>query len=52
VELLGAGEVVDGVIDVIAADSAPTKLALEPDRINRLLGTDISKLLWSKFSRI
>jgi phenylalanyl-tRNA synthetase beta chain len=35
--------VVDGVIDVIAADSAPTKLTLEPDRINKLLGTDISK---------
>ena len=27
---------VDGVIDVIASDSAPTKLMLEPDKINRL----------------
>lgn len=43
VELLGAGEVVDGVIDVIASDSAPTKLMLEPDKINRLLGTNISR---------
>ena len=43
VELLGAGEVVDGVIDVIAADSAPTVLPLEPARINRLLGTDIPR---------
>ena len=43
VELLGAGEVVDGVIDVIAADKNPTTLALEPEKINGLLGTDISK---------
>ncbi len=41
VELLGCGEVVDGVIDVIAADSAPVVLPLEPEKINRLLGTDI-----------
>ena len=38
VELLGAGEVVDGVIDVIARDSEPTKLRLEPEKIDRLLG--------------
>ncbi len=43
VELLGAGEVVDGVIDVIASDSEPTRLPLEPDKINRLLGTSIPK---------
>ena len=43
VELLGAGEVVDGVIDVIAADKNPTTVLLEPDKINSLLGTDISK---------
>ncbi len=38
VELLGAGEVVDGVIDVIARDSEPVKLKLEPEKIDRLLG--------------
>ena len=43
VELLGAGEVVDGFIDVIAADSAPVVLPLEPDKINALLGTSIPK---------
>lgn len=43
VELLGAGEVIDGIIDVIAKDSAPVILKLEPDAINRLLGTDISE---------
>jgi phenylalanyl-tRNA synthetase beta chain len=43
VELLGAGEVVDGVIDVIASDNAPTTLKLEPERINKLLGTSIPR---------
>ena len=43
VELLGCGQVVDGVIDVIAADSAPRILKLEPDKINALLGTDVSR---------
>jgi phenylalanyl-tRNA synthetase beta chain len=43
VELLGAGEVMDGVLDVIASDTAPQTVQLEPERINRLLGTDISE---------
>ena len=43
VELLGAGEVIDGVIDVRAKDFKPVRLALEPDRINKLLGTDINE---------
>ena len=42
VELLGAGEVVDGVIDVINSIPEPTVLALRPDKINALLGTDVS----------
>lgn len=42
VELLGAGEVIDGVIDVIAADIPQVSLPLEPEKINRLLGTDLS----------
>ena len=41
VELLGCGEVVDGVMDVIAKDSAPRTIQLEPDRVNALLGTDV-----------
>ena len=41
VELLGAGEVVDGVMDVIAKDSAPGTVQLEPAKLNRFLGTDI-----------
>ncbi|MBQ3104190.1 MAG: phenylalanine--tRNA ligase subunit beta, partial [Oscillospiraceae bacterium] len=43
VELLGAGEVVDGVMDVIAKDSAPVTVKLEPEKINRLLGTEVSE---------
>ena len=45
VELLSCGEVVDGVMDVIAQDKAPTVLKLEPDKINALLGTDLSESL-------
>ena len=41
VELLGAGEVVDGVMDVIAKDSSPVTVQLEPAKLNRFLGTDI-----------
>jgi len=42
VELVGAGDVVDGVVDVIAADRAPVTLPLEAEKINALLGTDIA----------
>ena len=41
VELLGAGEVVEGVIDVWPEGPRETVLALEPERINALLGTDL-----------
>ncbi len=41
VELLGAGEVVDGVIDILNCVPQPTVLDLEPDKINALLGTDV-----------
>ena len=43
VELLGAGEVVDGVIDILNFVPHPTVLPLEPDKINALLGTDVSR---------
>ena len=42
VELLGAGEVVDGVIDILNHVPQPTVLELEPEKINDLLGTDVS----------
>ncbi len=41
VELLGAGEVLDGVIDILNYVPHPTVLDLRPDKINALLGTDI-----------
>ncbi|MBE6908771.1 MAG: phenylalanine--tRNA ligase subunit beta [Ruminococcaceae bacterium] len=43
VEQLGCGEVVDGVMDVIARDKPETIVKLEPKRINRMLGTDLSE---------
>ncbi len=43
VEMLGAGEVVDGVIDILNFVPQPRVLPLEPDKINALLGTDIEK---------
>ncbi len=41
VELLGAGDVMDGTIDVLGKAIETTHIALEPERINALLGTDI-----------
>jgi phenylalanyl-tRNA synthetase beta chain len=43
VELLGAGEVVEGVIDVYPDPLPQTTVKLEPDKINALLGTDIDR---------
>ena len=42
VEMLGAGEVVDGVIDILNFVPNPTVLTLEPEKINDLLGTDVA----------
>ena len=43
VELLGAGQVLDGVIDILNYVPQPTVLKVEPDKINALLGTDVSE---------
>ncbi len=43
VEMLGAGDVIDGMIDVVAEPARVVTLPLEPERINRLLGTELSK---------
>lgn len=43
VELLGAGEVVDGTIDILNHVPQPTVLKLEPEKINALLGTGVSR---------
>ena len=43
VELLEAGEVVPGVIDAVAGEMETATVRFEPERINTLLGTDISE---------
>ena len=43
IEMLGAGEVVEGIIDVMPEPLKETTLLLEPDKINALLGTDIDR---------
>ena len=43
VELLGCGDVLDGTIDVIHYVPESRRIRLEPDRINDLLGTEISR---------
>ena len=42
IELLEAGEVVNGIIDVYPDKKAPTELKFQPDVINAFLGTDIA----------
>ena len=41
VEMLGAGEVLDGTIDILNFVPQPKQLNLRADKINALLGTDI-----------
>ncbi|MBQ2960150.1 MAG: phenylalanine--tRNA ligase subunit beta [Oscillospiraceae bacterium] len=43
IELLGAGEVVEGIIDVVPGEIKQTTIKLEPQKINALLGTDIDE---------
>ena len=40
VELLDAGDVVDGIIDIDNSNHTPRQIRLEPEWINRFLGTD------------
>ena len=42
IEELGAGEVVGGMVDVYSKKKEPVRVKFEPDKINVLLGTDIS----------
>ena len=43
VELLGCGDVLDGIIDIINYVPQERRLPLEPEKINHLLGTNISR---------
>ena len=51
VELLGAGEVVPGVIDAVAGEMKTATVKFEPDKINSLLGTDIGEDTMKKILR-
>lgn len=53
IEELGCGEVVGGMVDVCAPLKEEVRIKFEPERINRLLGTDIAKEeMLSIFERI
>ncbi|MBE6560284.1 MAG: phenylalanine--tRNA ligase subunit beta [Ruminococcaceae bacterium] len=43
VEMLGAGEIVDGTIDQYPAPAEPYKMKLESEKINRFLGLDLTQ---------
>ena len=43
VELLGAGDVMDGIIDVLNDVPQPVTVEFSPEKINRHLGTDLSR---------
>lgn len=43
VELLCAGDVIDGMIDVVAKPAQVKTVRLEPEKINALLGTNLSR---------
>ena len=42
-EELGAGEVVGGIVDVCYETRQPSRVAFDQDKINKLLGTNLSK---------
>lgn len=42
IEELGAGEVVGGMVDVYTTKKEPVRVKFEPDKINALLGTELS----------
>ena len=52
VEMLEAGDVLDGTIDIINYVPEAKTLPLEPEKINRLLGTDISKEQMVKYLKL
>lgn len=43
IEELGAGEVVGGTVDVYSKKKEPVRVPFDENKINRMLGTDISK---------
>ena len=52
VEMLNAGDVLDGTIDIINYVPEAKTLPLEPEKINRLLGTEISREQMVEYLRL
>ncbi len=53
IEELGAGEVVGGIIDIYPEKRVEERIPFEPEKINRLLGTDIDEeTMLSYFEKI
>lgn len=53
IEELGAGEVVGGVVDVYSGVKEGKRIPFEPDKYNRLLGTDVApETMLEYFSKI
>ncbi len=51
VELLEAGDVLDGTVDILNELPAPRTIPLEADKINRLLGTEIPEAQMVEYLR-
>lgn len=49
IEELGAGEVVGGMVDVYTTKKEPVRVPFEPEKINALLGTELSKKQMLKY---
>ncbi len=49
IEMLSAGIVLDGLLDVNITKPEQVRIPLEPDRINALLGTDISEEMMIRY---
>ena len=52
VEMLQCGDVMDGIIDIVNYVPQPKELTLEPEKINKLLGTNISKEAMVEYLRL
>ena len=52
VELLSCGDVLDGMIDIVNYVPNPKDVPLEPEKINNLLGTDISEADMVKYLQL
>ncbi len=52
IEELGAGEVVGGILDIYPQKREPVRVKFDPERINRILGTEIGKEQMKEYFRM